>query len=360
MAEETPKSLKGPDSPVKTTTSGRLFPTSIAEQNYPPMPEQPVRDVPPQREQIQQQQRQEPLGTGELRRRLTDNQGQVDNLPELQVDARRIVERIGPTASIPEEFISDPRFLSELAEEYAMNLGDLGSEDISAAAKLALRTSLRLARERKDTADAARSVFMKLDAARKEINRDSVTGLVNQTVFEERLLHEAVYGNTSFAVIFGDANNLKEYNRDKSYAVGTEYLITIAHRLAADMREEDTVARWGGDEFGIILPDSSAEDAEEIYRRKDENFKFGDEEVSIGFGLLTIDPNAYKNMTPTEVAADLADKRLRLQAALAVAKGDSKLSGRRALVRVDDPRVQPIYEELKAGAKQQSEQTDQQ
>jgi diguanylate cyclase (GGDEF)-like protein/PAS domain S-box-containing protein len=85
---------------------------------------------------------------------------------------------------------------------------------------------------------------------------DSLTGLVNRRVFVEALEHtiaQARRRGTSFAVLYLDLDHFKDINDTLGHPVGDLLLETVADRLRANVRDLDTVARVGGDEFAIIL-----------------------------------------------------------------------------------------------------------
>lgn len=87
---------------------------------------------------------------------------------------------------------------------------------------------------------------------------DVLTGLPNRKAFEERLLkalHLAKTGNFKFAIMFLDMDRLKAINDGLGHDVGDAVIKEIGGRLTAVLRAEDTVARWGGDEFVILLPE---------------------------------------------------------------------------------------------------------
>ncbi len=93
--------------------------------------------------------------------------------------------------------------------------------------------------------------------------RDPVTGLANRLLFETRLLHALQKAQRSnyagiqsmVQVILMDADNFKNVNDKFGHLSGDQVLREIGQRIKAELRESDTVARWGGDEFTCILED---------------------------------------------------------------------------------------------------------
>jgi diguanylate cyclase (GGDEF)-like protein/PAS domain S-box-containing protein len=87
---------------------------------------------------------------------------------------------------------------------------------------------------------------------------DNLTGLANRLVFVETLerrIARAERDGGSFAVLYLDLDHFKDVNDTLGHPVGDELLRTVAERLQASVRAADTVARFGGDEFGILLND---------------------------------------------------------------------------------------------------------
>ncbi len=100
--------------------------------------------------------------------------------------------------------------------------------------------------------------------AEREIERmgrhDDLTGLVNRRVFVDVLEHtvaRAHRSGTTFAVMFLDLDHFKDVNDSLGHLMGDIVLQQVAQRLRGNLREVDTVARFGGDEFAILLDDIS-------------------------------------------------------------------------------------------------------
>lgn len=85
---------------------------------------------------------------------------------------------------------------------------------------------------------------------------DDLTGLPNRQLFHERLRHlldQARRCQLSFAVMFVDIDRFKDINDTLGHDMGDLLLVEFARRVKACLRSSDTVARWGGDEFTILV-----------------------------------------------------------------------------------------------------------
>ena len=100
--------------------------------------------------------------------------------------------------------------------------------------------------------------------------RDPLTGLHNSRFFHERLeqeLSRAVRYSQPFAVLMADVDGLKQINDRHGHRVGSMALIKTARAIASEMRSSDIAARWGGDEFGVLAPNTNAAAARVLAER---------------------------------------------------------------------------------------------
>ena len=96
---------------------------------------------------------------------------------------------------------------------------------------------------------------------------DSLTGLYNRRFFEEELNRLDVQRNLPITLIIGDVNGLKLINDAFGHLVGDKLLQKSAEAMKQACRADDIIARWGGDEFVIILPKTSQKVATEIIKK---------------------------------------------------------------------------------------------
>jgi diguanylate cyclase (GGDEF)-like protein/PAS domain S-box-containing protein len=154
---------------------------------------------------------------------------------------------------------------------------------------------------------------------------DPVTNLANRALFAERVRHAVARSRrdgNGLAVIFMDLDDFKTINDSLGHAAGDEVLIEVAKRLATSIRSSDTAARFGGDEFAILLEDienaqEAADTAERILELLTEPLRLDQKELVVrsSLGISVVEGNA-----PTD-----AEELIRnADAAMYIAKRDGK------------------------------------
>ncbi len=140
---------------------------------------------------------------------------------------------------------------------------------------------------------------------------DALTGLPNRRMLRDRLEQEikrCKRDGQQLAILFMDLDHFKEVNDTLGHDSGDQLLVEAAQRIKQCVRDADTVARMGGDEFTIILTDVTHTDVlepllQKILRSLDALFQIGDEQVfvsaSMGITLYPLDgteiEDLYKN-----------------------------------------------------------------
>jgi len=130
---------------------------------------------------------------------------------------------------------------------------------------------------------------------------DPLTGLPNRKLLSDRLalaLAQARRGRREMAVLFLDLDGFKRVNDGWGHAQGDALLRDVAGRLAGALRTGDTVARIGGDEFTVLIPELPSEEgavevSRKILRELERSFRVGSSEcrvtASIGIALYPRD-----------------------------------------------------------------------
>ncbi len=108
------------------------------------------------------------------------------------------------------------------------------------------------------------------DRARAEAQRDALTGLPNRRALMARMaeaLTDARQRHQPLSVIFLDLDHFKAINDHHGHLVGDACLRILAERAQAHLRPQDTLARWGGEEFVVLLPGAALDEASAIGER---------------------------------------------------------------------------------------------
>lgn len=114
----------------------------------------------------------------------------------------------------------------------------------------------------------------RLDQAEKQRRRqaltDTMTGLGNQRAFEksaERELMRAERTGSPLSMVIFDIDNFKAINDTQGHTIGDRVLLAIAHCCSVVRRRIDTLARYGGDEFVLLLPETDLQGARIVAER---------------------------------------------------------------------------------------------
>ena len=146
---------------------------------------------------------------------------------------------------------------------------------------------------------AAAELEGKVQAAQARALRDPLTGLANRTLALDRLQHAfalAQRGTSDLAVLFVDVDGFKRVNDRYGHPIGDNALRLVAERLAESLRESDTLARIGGDEFLVLCEEAKGglealETAERLHAAFAAPFKLtdeADEPITISIGISSI------------------------------------------------------------------------
>ena len=159
------------------------------------------------------------------------------------------------------------------------------------------------------------------DETRRQARTDGLTGLWNRREFELRArekVTEAARYEEPLGVVLVDIDNFKLVNDRFDHSTGDAALIWVASRLAEATRESDTVARWGGEEFIILLPRQGLDETAAVAERVRaavarepmvEGGKIIPITVSIGFSVRPHDGDTADELFKSADTALLTAKR---------------------------------------------------
>jgi diguanylate cyclase (GGDEF)-like protein len=180
---------------------------------------------------------------------------------------------------------------------------------------LTLAASISAARQRRQVEEMIRYQAL----------HDALTGLPNRLQFNEQLtkaLANAVESRENLAVMFLDLDRFKTINDTLGHKLGDLLLQSVAQRLCDSLRSGDTVARWGGDEFIILLPrvtstEEVAQIAKRILQALEKAFQLEGHELyitgSIGITLFNKDAPKATQSPAAGAGAEIASAQLARQ-----------------------------------------------
>jgi len=143
---------------------------------------------------------------------------------------------------------------------------------------VAVKHDITERKQAEEEAERAKEGLVLLNKELREANEhilkisqtDALTGLANRRTMDERMRHEMARAErlgSGFSVILGDLDHFKSINDEFGHLVGDRVLVAAAAVFAEQARPYDLPARFGGEEFLVLLPESNLPDAMAIAQR---------------------------------------------------------------------------------------------
>ena len=211
--------------------------------------------------------------------------------------------------------------LDREAAPLAVTLLDMGADDVILAPADAEELALRISRQidRKRRIEALRG---RLRSGMAAAMRDPLTGAYNRRhalPWLDRQLAQATLGRKSVAVMLADLDFFKRVNDRHGHAAGDAVLCAVTERLDAHLREGDLLARIGGEEFLIALPDAPIARARRVAERLCEAIRATPVKVpgldtpipvTLSIGVTTVASGPGQRAPDTQTVLEEADRAL--------------------------------------------------
>ena len=178
-------------------------------------------------------------------------------------------------------------------ERFGIVVAEWGGRDDEQIPMLTVRA---LAQAGMHTASALHTAAL-LDEVERLATRDSLTGIANRRLFDESLGREASRAQrlrTSLSLIVFDVDHFKQINDAYGHVTGDAVLRSVADSIVASTKSFDLAARYGGDEFVLLLPDCEHDQAMRVAERVRAEIgrQVLEVPVTVSAGLATMPENA--------------------------------------------------------------------
>lgn len=205
----------------------------------------------------------------------------------------------------------DPAFVCPIPGDYgiagAIAVWTPGGAEPAGPALAAFRGAIQAAGPRLQAA-------LELRELEEAVNRDPLTGLRNRRGFDEVMKS---FGEPSGALIYADIDHFKSVNDRLGHPAGDAALVHMSRILIQAVRDEDTVARIGGEEFAIWLPAATLERGREVAERVRQALAWSDwkwqgetQKLTASFGVAACpDTAATREGLPAQADAALYDAK---------------------------------------------------
>jgi diguanylate cyclase (GGDEF)-like protein len=219
------------------------------------------------------------------------------------------------------EFIEDiNNMIPDISNLFDITISGPNTRDrvLDEARELLLERNLQVIKQSEQDRRQLEALEEKAKDLEKETHYDALTGVYNRKYFEHILDEEYENANMNrwpLSLAFIDLDNFKQVNDNYGHIAGDQVLKEIASFINQHIRQTDIFARYGGDEFILLLPGSTNDVAKNMLSRilkkmRDENFKYLEvikSKATLSIGLAShLDNHDFADVTALLQAADKA------------------------------------------------------
>jgi diguanylate cyclase len=235
--------------------------------------------------------------------RFFDKEKDRAELIELRQDIRRILTEVlnyltktALTSTKSSEHLQDilTRFDNDLSQTELHTI----VEEVLEETKVSLASGLELSEQLSEVVSEVQELKKEVDDAKQQAKTDMLTKLANRRAFDDALAQSTadtdLTGN-DLCLIFGDLDRFKAINDKHGHLLGDQVLKMVANTLKEAVKGRDLVARFGGEEFAILLQNTNVRNAKKLaeeirgdiaskrIQRKDTQESIG--KVTMSFGV---------------------------------------------------------------------------
>ncbi len=186
----------------------------------------------------------------------------------IDAELKKVLDLISVSAKDTHKFGADlDSFSGKLSGENSAEVLRDAIVKIAAETKHVTAQNQKLQIELETTTKQLGDMRADFDRVHKEAQIDGLTGVGNRKFFEREVavkLAEATGENANLSLLMVDVDHFKKFNDTHGHLLGDQVLTLVAKTLVENLKGRDVIARFGGEEFVILLPQTRLQDAERV------------------------------------------------------------------------------------------------